>query len=622
MILINAPRKSPLVIWTLSAINVLIASCNQTALAQASPQQRHDVLQAIKASQAPVADNKYISTQLKALDLAAEGKLTEAHQTLIKIVPSSNEIKKIVAQKNASRDVISVLYFAALIERYTDQFKLSIQHLEDIDTLYQNCTLLRGSFVQTRPDLPLLDQALKRTESPEPILAKDQAATTWERVQLMERMGDVYRRFHKNQLALQQYKSALFVAERDGTVSGVVRDLMEKISGVLTEQKDFAEAEQYARRLVDATMITADESDFRKINDHLWAHFALADILRYQGKETALQKIENEDESIISRAMAARSKMEKLNHLPNLEEIKNFYLLKQFAKHPPTCLGDMVWEIKEFKLKSLPVISWLPPEGKKIKAIIICIHGLGLDNRSFTAFGRQFADRGYFVIALDVRGFGAWLSVPGKEEAAYDATIHDIKRVAQIVGKSNPGIPRFILGESMGGAIALQAAARIPDTFAGVISSVPSAKRYQQRSMTFTTARHFLRDPNMPFNIGEQIAKQATSDQAAREAWENDPKAKFYLTPKELMHFDKFMKRTTEFSSTIKTTPSLVIQGLKDRLVQPEGTFKIFESIPCDNKTLMIVGEFEHLIFENEEPSSVLMDTVSSWIDRMGDLAK
>ena len=68
----------------------------------------------------------------------------------------------------------------------------------------------------------------------------------------MERMGDVYRRFHKNQLALQQYKSALFVAERDGTVSGVVRDLMEKISGVLTEQKDFAEAEQYARRLVDA----------------------------------------------------------------------------------------------------------------------------------------------------------------------------------------------------------------------------------------------------------------------------------------------------------------------------------------------------------------------------------
>jgi len=36
----------------------------------------------------------------------------------------------------------------------------------------------------------------------------------------------------------------------------------------------------------------------------------------------------------------------------------------------------------------------------------------------------------------------------------------------------------------------------------------------------------------------------------------------------------------------------------------------------------MIVGEFEHLIFENEEPSSVLMDTVSSWIDRMGDLAK
>ena len=88
------------------------------------------------------------------------------------------------------------------------------------------------------------------------------------------------------------------------------------------------------------------------------------------------------------------------------------------------------------------------------------------------------------------------------------------------------------------------------------------------------------------------------------------------------MHFDKFMKRTTEFSSTIKTTPSLVIQGLKDRLVQPEGTFKIFESIPCDNKTLMIVGEFEHLIFENEEPSSVLMDTVSSWIDRMGDLAK
>lgn len=54
-----------------------------------------------------------------------------------------------------------------------------------------------------------------------------------------------------------------------------------------------------------------------------------------------------------------------------------------------------------------------------------------------------------------MRGFGSWTQTKGVEELDYDQTIADIANLAEIIRNEFPGLKIFLLGESMGGAIAL-----------------------------------------------------------------------------------------------------------------------------------------------------------------------
>jgi len=132
--------------------------------------------------------------------------------------------------------------------------------------------------------------------------------------------------------------------------------------------------------------------------------------------------------------------------------------------------------------------------------------------------------------------------------------------------------------------------------------------------MTWAVAKHFLRNPKEPFDIGKMVTEQATSHEAVKEMWRADPKAKMDLSPDELMAFSSFMRKAAESCKNIKTTPVLIVQGLKDRLVKPQGTYEMFDSVSVDDKTLLIIGTAEHLIFETPQQSPVLLDGVTTWV--------
>jgi len=237
-----------------------------------------------------------------------------------------------------------------------------------------------------------------------------------------------------------------------------------------------------------------------------------------------------------------------------------------------------------------------------------------LDNRSFQYTAKKLTARGYLVSALDVRGFGAWVNTRGEEDLDYDSCLGDIKDAVAMFKKKNPGIPIYVLGESMGGAIALRAAAKLGSEINGVISSVPSAERFQQRKMSLQTAMHFIVDPNKAFDVGEYVAEGDTSEESTRKEWANDSKAKLDLTPVELMKFALFMRTTKRCAEDIKTTPVLMLQGLKDRLVKPKGTFELFEAINSEDKSMIVQGLSEHLMFETPKPDPSVIDAVDSWL--------
>src|SRR5271165_6852253 len=122
----------------------------------------------------------------------------------------------------------------------------------------------------------------------------------------------------------------------------------------------------------------------------------------------------------------------------------------------------------------LPLYRWLP-QGE-IKAVILALHGFNDYSNSFDGAGKAWASHGIATYAYDQRGFGAapergfW---PGRAALAADAAT-----AAQILRRLYPRTPLYLLGESMGGAVAVVAMTGESDTpvpdVDGVILTAPA----------------------------------------------------------------------------------------------------------------------------------------------------
>jgi lysophospholipase len=199
--------------------------------------------------------------------------------------------------------------------------------------------------------------------------------------------------------------------------------------------------------------------------------------------------------------------------------------------------------------------------------------------------------------------------------------MRDLQLVIGAIRADNPGKPLFLLGESMGGAIALQFAAQNPCLIDGLISSVPAGKRFNQKRTSLKVALHYIENKNRTLDIGSDVIPRATKDPSLKELWASDPKTRSTLSPRELIAFQSMMNRNLEFAKQLNKTPVIIFQGVADGLVKPEATYDLFRAVTCKDKSLVMVGNAEHLIFEEGcFTPSVLMGLVA-WMESHGEKA-
>lgn len=450
----------------------------------------------------------------------------------------------------------------------------------------------------------------------EKLLKKDVAIDNRKKLLILKRIGDCYYQNRALDKAADAYTKALKLCDSLEPKDRIRVNLYQSLMGTSTYQKNYPDAEAYGKKLIALTDELAKGNNIKDIAAQLWAHLQLASVYRAQSKEDQRKALSVSTLKIMDSLITLRSELDEAGKIPSIDKIRKIFLKEYIRDNKPSSLAEYLWLAQEFKPLSLPLIEWRPAKGAKAKAVILCIHGLGLDNTSYSAFGHAMAKRGYAIYAMDVRGFGSWLTIPGEEDVGFDDALRDIMAVVKIVKNKHPKTPVYLLGESMGGGIALRAGAKYGDFVDGIIASVPSAERFQGKRMGFTVAVHLLRDSDRPFNIGHTVATQATTNEALQNAWEESYKSKMKMTPVELMKFAVFMRTTQMHCKEIKDTPVYIVQGLKDRLVKPQGTYKMFDAVSADDKTMMIIGTAEHLIFETDNQSKVLLDSLSSWLDR------
>jgi acylglycerol lipase len=263
---------------------------------------------------------------------------------------------------------------------------------------------------------------------------------------------------------------------------------------------------------------------------------------------------------------------------------------------------------------SIPWTCWVD-DSVTPKAVVLCIHGLSLHKGTYDAFGKRLAKDGFAVYATDVRGFGDWQK--GNAQAPIDLkrSLEDLAPVLQSLQKTYPNLPIVLLGESMGGAIALHATAAYPDLVSGLVSSVPAGDRYGAADEDLKVGIHaILGGMHKEMNIGTGVVDRATQKEDLREAWSNDPLVRMKLSPKELMDFQNFMDANYASAKLIKDKPVIFIQGMNDKLVRPAGTWKLCDSLATCDRQIVMSKTAEHLIFEEGQFSNEDINFIEKWI--------
>ncbi len=268
--------------------------------------------------------------------------------------------------------------------------------------------------------------------------------------------------------------------------------------------------------------------------------------------------------------------------------------------------------------RNLPGFKSWSDQTIKPSAALLCIHGLGLNSGAFDDFGTRMAQRGILVFAIDVRGFGAWMKKKDGDHLDFEGSVSDIKQSLSAIRGDHPGLPVFLLGESMGGAIVLRACSEFPQLMDGLISSAPGGHRYKQGKTDLDVGLHVLIRPGQQFDIGTAIVDQATRDPALRKVWLTSPLNRMDLSPTQLIRFQLFMDGNDAAVSKIQSTPVLVLQGTQDKLVEPDDTWKIFTKLASKPKS-MIALRSEHLVLEygrvkSDFYNSKVTEMVAKWM--------
>ncbi len=216
------------------------------------------------------------------------------------------------------------------------------------------------------------------------------------------------------------------------------------------------------------------------------------------------------------------------------------------------------------------VFCWGSPEHDPV----LLLHGAKDRGTSFDEVGPALADRGWYVNAPDLRGYGE--TGPGASDGAYQLEFY-VSDIAELVDALSPTRPIVLVGHSFGGVLATLYAGTYPQRVGklavveGLGSPHPDAesparlRRWIQarrrdrarppRRITPEHAAHALRslNPELDAQTAQRRAQQLTVEADGQHAWWFDDQHWHTL-------FDLTFARWRAHASCV-TAPTLVVSG-------------------------------------------------------------
>jgi acylglycerol lipase len=271
----------------------------------------------------------------------------------------------------------------------------------------------------------------------------------------------------------------------------------------------------------------------------------------------------------------------------------------------------------------IPVYQWSP--AKSPKAIIIAAHGLVMHGKSFDKLARTLVTQGYAVAATDMRGYGAYAQEHShkfctaedcKAKIDYQKSYADLVRLGQSLKEQYPGRPMFVVGESLGGSMAIRLAAEHKEMVDGIVLSSPAIKRHTFIDpYSVADCGIVVASPRHQFDLMPFMRHYSSDDPEIVDELINDPLTRKHLSAYELLKSDNAVRKTVSYIPQISPeTPVLVIQGSADRCVKANAVVLLLAHLRSVDQTVKWFAERGHILIETSHIKADTMDTVVSWI--------
>ncbi len=253
--------------------------------------------------------------------------------------------------------------------------------------------------------------------------------------------------------------------------------------------------------------------------------------------------------------------------------------------------------------------TWTPTV--RLKGVVVLSHGFGEHARRYDHVAQRFGAEGLVTYALDHRGHGR---SGGKRVRLCDISEYtrDFATLVAIADREHPGLPKIVLGHSMGGGIVFTYACERPADYDLMVLSGPTIDVLDvPRALALVCKSLGTVLPGVPVRALD--ANAVSRDPAVVDAYKNDPLVWHGKVPAGVARALLGIGETMPQRARAITKPVLVVHGAEDSLTSAKGSQRLVECLGSTDVHLKIYPELYHEVFNEPERDRVLGD-VTSWI--------
>lgn len=257
--------------------------------------------------------------------------------------------------------------------------------------------------------------------------------------------------------------------------------------------------------------------------------------------------------------------------------------------------------------------TWQPAEAAK--ANILIFHGTALHGGVYAAVAKKLNAAGFRVFALDMQGWGRSEGKGGHGYVdSFDDYVKDAFEVLNILRMRYPETPNFVLGENLGGTVAVYGVLKEGLWIDGIITSPIAYKPRPEllgirapgfiNSLALTTATWWGRAvPKAPVMDANLSLRLVIDDEALKKQLLDDPYVAHGMYPAAYVSTLVDAMDYTEKNISELRTPILLLQGDQDRLIPTSSSQEVFDKVASKEKEIRVYHS-AHLVLQ--EPSGDL----------------